>query len=157
MGAHDPRLNPHGNLDLRLNRQLRSYRREDPPPKRVKPIPIGLLLRAAETTRTESRPTQLVRACCDMMIIGFFFLMRSGEYATSNETSHPFHLQDVEFYVSNHRLNTMSSPPAALQAATFVLLEFTTQKNATRGEKIGHSCSRSPFFCPVEALARRVL
>ena len=37
----------------------------------------------------------------------------------------------------------------------FVLLTFSDQKNAVRGERIGHSLSGHPLFCPVNALIRR--
>ena len=80
MGSVDPCLDSWGQIDLRLSRQLRGYHRADPPPSHVKPIPLALLQYAAATTRAETAPTSLVSACCDMIIIGFFFLMRSGKY-----------------------------------------------------------------------------
>ena len=157
LGSADPRLNAFGAIDLRLSRQVRSYRRVDAPPTRVKPIPITLLQYAAENTRTESNPSPLILACADMMIIGFYFLMRSGEYAVANAESHPFRLADIELYVGAHRLDINTAPLAVLRTATFVILCFTTQKNAVRGEKIGHGRSGIPFFCPVAALVRRIV
>ena len=44
-----------------------------------------------------------------------------------------------------------------LQAANFVTLTFTTQKNGIRDEKIGHNASGDPLLCPKVALLRRVL
>ena len=43
MGADDPRLDNFGQIDFRLRRQLAGYARTDPPPARVKPIPVQIL------------------------------------------------------------------------------------------------------------------
>ena len=43
-GATDPRLDRMGKVDFRLRRQLTCYEKEDPPPTRVRPVPITLLL-----------------------------------------------------------------------------------------------------------------
>jgi hypothetical protein len=43
LGAPDPRLNSTGGIDFRLQRQLRGYAQADPPPRRVKPIPISVI------------------------------------------------------------------------------------------------------------------
>jgi hypothetical protein len=43
MGLNDPRLTPSGTLDLRLSRLLSAYNKADPPPSRVKPVPLTLL------------------------------------------------------------------------------------------------------------------
>ena len=156
MGTADPRLNQHGKIDLRLSRQIRSYERLDPPATRVKPIPTGLLLLATTNTARENQPTALIRSCADMTIIAFYFLMRPGEYAATTGESHPFRLADVELYQGARRLDHLYAPIDELTSATFVILVFTTQKNAVRGEKIGHGRSGHRFFCPVRAIARRV-
>ena len=44
-----------------------------------------------------------------------------------------------------------------VQAATFVALTFSDQKNGVKGETIGHGQTTDPKFCPVEAVKRRVL
>jgi hypothetical protein len=44
-GSPDIRKNIYGDIDFRIQRQIRVYKREEPPPpKRVKPIPIVILL-----------------------------------------------------------------------------------------------------------------
>ena len=43
------------------------------------------------------------------------------------------------------------------QAATFVMLTFTTQTNVIRGEKIGHKASGNPLLCPKSKLLWSVL
>jgi hypothetical protein len=42
VGSLDPRLDRFGNLDPRLARMYTTWRNEDPPPKRVKPVPIQI-------------------------------------------------------------------------------------------------------------------
>ena len=126
MGATDPRLDAHGRIDLRLNRQLRGYSRADPPSARVKPIPVGLLQNAVHSTTTSASPTPLIEACTDMSIIAFFFLMCPGEYAVTTTESHPFHLRDVELFCGARRLDLTATPLPDLSRATFVILESTT-------------------------------
>jgi hypothetical protein len=43
LGAPDPRLNSIGKIDPRLANMYTAMRKEDPPPNRVKPVPIQLL------------------------------------------------------------------------------------------------------------------
>jgi len=48
LGHTDPRKTFLGETDPRLARQLKGYKRADPPPTRVKPIPIGIRYSAWE-------------------------------------------------------------------------------------------------------------
>jgi hypothetical protein len=107
---------------------------------------------ASANTQPLDSPAQ---AIADMICLAFFFLLRPGEYTGTTSASQPFQLQDITFYIGNMRLATATASPAQLAASTFVTLEFTTQKNAVRGEVIGHGLSQDPHFCPVRAAARR--
>lgn len=49
-----------------------------------------------------------------------------------------------------------TAPPAILLSATFVVLIFTDQKNAVRGETVGHGRSGDPHACPVLATVRHI-
>ena len=75
---------------------------------------------------------------------------------TTSDTQ-PFTLRDVEFFLGGIQQDKFTCPPDLLLSATFVTLEFTTQKNSVRGEVIGLGRSGDPHFCPVTAAARRVL
>jgi hypothetical protein len=155
MGHVDPRLQPSGKLEFRLFRQLSFYNKSDPPHARVKPIPVPILLQTCATARLSSHPASQLIA--DMITLGFFFLQRPGEYAyTANPESALFRLQDIHLMVNNRRLNHLTCPDAHLDAATFIGLEFTRQKNGVRGEIIGLGRSGSPSFCPVQAVINRV-
>jgi len=155
LGHADPRLTPAGKLDVRLSRQLSSYTKTDPPPTRVKPIPINILQQAATVARLSTHPLQ--QAIADMLILGFYFLLRPGEYAaTSNPEAAPFRLKSIKLYQHNRLLHPTTCALWELEGVTFVGLEFDTQKNGVRGEIIGLGRSGHHFFCPVLALIRRV-
>ncbi|MFN9979934.1 MAG: hypothetical protein ACK53Y_08485, partial [bacterium] len=93
----------------------------------------------------------------DMLLLGFYFLLRPGEYAyTDNEDASPFRLSDVHLLIHNRRLNHSTCTPEDLQRVTYVALEFTTQKNGVRGELIGLGRSGHPTWCPVKTLINRI-
>lgn len=156
LGQRDPRLQASGRLDFRLHRQLQAYTKADPPPTRVKPIPLQVLQAAI----TYCYRTQLpeAHAVAHMLILGFFFLLRPGEYAyTDNADASPFRLCDVHLIVMNRRINPLTCSDADLHATNFVGLEFTTQKNGVRGEIVGLGRSGHPTLCPVQAMIARVI
>jgi hypothetical protein len=158
VGSPDPRFTPQGKLEFRLKRQLASYDRLDPPPSRVKPIPVPLLqhimAQAILSASVHSEPDQ---ALADMLCLAFFFLLRPGEYTGTKSDTQPFRLTDIRFRLGDLHLDPHTTPPHHLLSATFVTLEFTEQKNGVRGEVIGLSRSGDPHFCPVGAAARRVI
>ena len=155
MGAPDPRLNTSGKTDFRLARMIYKWKKEDPPPNRVKPIPIQVIRRLAFIASNSE--CELTKGITDMIIIAFFFLLRPGEYTNSESDTTPFTLTDVQLFVGGRRLNLLTSTDAELHAATFASLTFTTQKNGVRGEVIGLGLSGDPFLCCVKACARRVV
>jgi hypothetical protein len=97
------------------------------------------------------------QALADMLCLAFFFLLRPGEYTGTKSDTQPFQLRDVKFFLGNLPLPPATAPPDQLLGASFVTLEFTTQKNGVRGEVIGLGRSGDPQFCPVTAAARRLL
>ena len=128
LGPNDPRRNAIGEIDFRLARQLRSYQRTDPPPRRVKPLPTQVL---DKTYATCIRGDATQQCIADMLWIAFFFLMRPGEYCNSGsaaDESHPFRLCDVTFRRDDKVFNAFSTPLAELISANHVALTFTTQK-----------------------------
>ena len=158
VGTDDPRLNTAGNIDFRLNRTYASWKKVDPPPNRVKPIPISVIRRIAFIAQTlDPSVSPLLCATADMIIIAFFFLLRPGEYTDSPSDTVPFTFGDVQLCIGNRRLNLLTSPIQELREARFATLTFTDQKNGVRGEVIGLGRSGDPFVCPVLAIIRRVI
>ena len=90
MGSADPRLDEGNKVDFRLQRQLKSYSKDDPPPNRVKPVPVPVLRRIMVVA--DSAPCPVIKCTADMICIAFFFLLRPGEYAISSSDSDPFTL-----------------------------------------------------------------
>jgi hypothetical protein len=109
LGTLDPRLMANGKVELHLKNQLQDYSRLDPPPERVKPIPMPLVAAAVQDAYTTLDP--LLCATGDCGVIGLFFLLRPGEHVHSvndSDTS-PFRLQDVEFLMAP---SVITRPPA---------------------------------------------
>ena len=78
MGTPDPRLDRHGQLDFRLSSLYRSWQNTDDPPSRVKPLPLTLVAQVCRLATMEHTATSCAAADC--LIMGFFFLLRPGEY-----------------------------------------------------------------------------
>ena len=100
VGAKDPRLNSAGKVDFRLQRMLRGWKREDPPPNRVKPVPIQVIRRIVFIASFATHP--LLQCTADMILLAFFFLLRPGEYTdgTSRDTnSQPFLLSSAQLFI----------------------------------------------------------
>jgi len=155
LGSPDPRLNISGRLDFRLSRQLSANSKADPPPTRVKPIPIPIIGHAADWCRRANTAFSITMA--DMLLLGFFFLLRPGEYAyTQSPDACPFRLCVVHLLVHDRHLHPYPATEAELQAVNYVTLEFTNQKNGVRGEMIGLGKSGHSSWCPVLATLSRV-
>jgi hypothetical protein len=156
MGSKDIRKDNVGNIDFRIQRQLRSYRRTDPPPSRVKPVPIQVL-HSVLNRAFGTHGTAASQAVADMIVIAFYYLLRPGEYTGTTTDNAPFRLQDVQLFIGRRRLTLLQASPADLQASTSASLTFTTQKNGVRGEVVLHGRSGCVLCCPVAAIVRRVL
>ena len=131
------------------------YSKADPPPDRVKPIPIQVLFHVLHVVQASSVVAN--QATADMIILAFFYLLRPGKYThnAANETT-PFCLCDVELEIGRRRILVTECTDEDLDAATFSKLTFTSQKNGVRGEVIGLGLSGLPQFCPVRAVVNRI-
>ena len=148
----DPRRNNQGLIRLQLTQQSKSYAKEDPPPERVKPIPIQIVEELAQTL--EEGTQQL--ATRDLVIVGFFFMLRPGEYTHATKYHAPFRLQDLSFSGPDGTINAAVISPIQMSEAQACHLLFTTQKNGTKGQTITHGHTPDPLVCPLKALTRRV-
>lgn len=155
VGSLDPRKDSRGSIDFRLQRQLACYKKQDPPPNRVKPIPVQLLRQVMTTAL--SAQSAFCQSVADMICLAFFFLLRPGEYTGTKSESTPFRLCDTQLFIGPVRLNLETATDTELLSATFGSLTFTTQKNGVRGEVIGLAHSGDPHFSPTTALARRII
>lgn len=136
---------------------LSAYKKEDPPPHRVKPVPVSVLRRIMVIAAAS--PDNEIAATADMIALGFFFLLRPGEYCISSTSSDskPFLMQDTALFQGERKLDFITATDNELLSATFGTLEFTTQKNSVRGEVVGLAPSGDLLLCPCRALARRII
>ena len=155
MGTPDLRLDQGGNIDFRITRMLKSYSKADPPPNRVKPVPVAVIRRILVVAHAGPDPVQ--QCLADMICLAFFFLLRPGEYSISPSESTPFELKDAQLFVGQTKLNLATASEAAIMSASFASLTFDKQKNGVRGEVVGHGPSGNPLLCPVRALGRRII
>ena len=101
----------------------------------------------------------MATAAADTLTVGFFYLLRPGEYLgnPNDLTDDLFRLRDLSLWVGSRALDHLTCPLPKLRSATFASLTFTRQKNGVRGEKIGHGRSGHPHLCPVLCLVARVI
>ena len=130
---------------------FKAWKKEDPPPKRVKPVPVQVIRRIAFIAQHSNCEHQ--KAIADMIILAFFFLLRPGEYTdtstrTRNPDKAPFRLGDVQLFVGNTRLDILRAPAAVLLTATFASLTFNDQNTAFAVR----SLALPPVATPIYAL-----
>ena len=93
-GLSDPRKladsQAHTGLDKRLTRQLKTYGLEDPPVRREKAIPLGIVQSIVAKAATSSDPR--AHHIADLVTIGFYFCLWSCEYTKCTD-----HRRTVQF------------------------------------------------------------
>jgi hypothetical protein len=141
MGSQDPRLTIQNKMDSRLQRQLTCYSKEDPPPDRVKPIPIAIIRHVLSAVLLSATLDNL--AVADMIVLAFFFLLRPGVYTATASDTTPFRMCDVQLFIGPVQIDPATADEQSLWSATFASLTFTS--------------SGDPEFCPVLCLVRRIL
>jgi hypothetical protein len=154
LGHQDPHVNVMGKVDYYIMRMLKLFKKDDPPPNRVNPVPIQVLRHIAMRATTWNDPVQLATA--DMIILAFFFLFRPGEYTTNKSDTQLFRFCDVQLFIGPTRLDLQQATNQQIKQATFATLTSTTQKNRVCNEVIGHARSGDLYLCPVRALIRHL-
>ena len=145
---------------LPIERQVECYRREDPPPVPELAVPVAVpnwLFQQGLTSRA-SRKTEAVGL---QVMIGFYFLLRVGEYTNTRRNKSPtgtrtkqFQVKDIGFWKDGNVLPRRSNLETLLTADEATMI-ISNQKNGVRGDQLHHE-SNGTTYCPVGALARRV-
>ena len=139
LGLFDPRMNRHapGQMDFRYSRLVRSWKKSDPAASRVRPLKTALLKQATKIAKKQTS-TNAVKAMNRLMWMGFFFLLRPGEYLAKSN-GHPFKLKQVFLRVGERefRGDIISTTLLDSSELTFGGLIFDKQKNGVPDEKIG--------------------
>ena len=103
---HDPRLQPNGKLTFVLKHQFQSYKKEDPPPNCVKPLPVKLIELVVQAYCASNMEKDTFVA--NMISIGFFSLWRLEAYMVTFDNK-LFKLSYIQFYNNNKPVPIQSS------------------------------------------------
>ena len=139
---------------------------DDAPTTRAHPATIAMLERLPEIL-DEDHPIDgtLNRTVIDPCIVAFFWLMRPAEFcgpSSRNDDlqrtsrSEAFRLRDTHFTTAAGEHCATAVPLNDVNALTSASLTFTDQKNAVRGERVGHRPTADDRLCPVKSLFRLV-
>ena len=163
MGGRDPRKQTPGAVHNHplLSSFLKALRDEDDPSTRAYPANLTII-RALRRALDTSDPTWgvLNAHVIDLIIVAFFWLLRPAEYALSAEASartQAFEFQHINLTIDGQPYLAPVAPlhdAQVVQRVTHAFLTFADQKNAVRGELVGHAANNDPFYCPAKALAR---
>ena len=139
LGKLDPRHSRHApaQLDFRYSRLISFWKNQDPGAKRRRPLPRALLRKATEfSSRNDASPAN--KALNRLMWLGFFFLLRPGEYLYKPTALHPFLLQQVFLRIGDVEYRGDTIPLHLLQSShlTFAGLQFEKQKNGVPDKKL---------------------
>jgi hypothetical protein len=97
----------------------------------------------------------------DMCVLGYFFLLRPGEYAetkTKDSKTKPFRLEHIHF-LHEHDNSIVHPTTHSCNDSTlhFGGLRFDDQKNASKGDMVTHERTHNKPICPVRSLQRIAL
>lgn len=157
VGLLDPRLSKFSpsKLDFRITRLLAGWKRKDGGATRRRPLPWALLKTATRLARlpAASRKSQTMNA---LMWLGYFFLLRPGEYLRTSTGRHPFTISHVFLRINGVEYSGATIPLHLLneELVSFAGFRFDMQKNGVPDEKIGLGRATDPYICPVKAIIR---
>jgi hypothetical protein len=103
--------------------------KHNPLPSRVKPIPFPIIALAMALCHCSN--TLASNRIVDMLLLGFFILLHTGEYAyMPNPELDPFRLCDVHLLIQDRGIHPLTATEAELHTLNYIALEFTMQKQA---------------------------
>ena len=162
LGGSDPQKSgPPGQLHPIYSSFVKSLRNDDDPQTRAYPANVTIireLYNVLDTEDAEFGP--LNEHIIDLIIVAFYWLLRPAEYAQSSDPSartQAFLYRHIHLTIDGR---TYHAPTAPLNDANVeqriecACLEFADQKNAVKGEKVGHRPNNDPLLCPAKALCR---
>jgi hypothetical protein len=117
-GSPDIRKDVFGNIYFWSSHRIRAYKKEDSPPKWVKPIPIIIIIFLLAQAYGQERDDGAV-AIADIITITIYYLLHAGEYMGATSDDAAFWIEDVALYIQDRRLDSMTVT-AAVAAADLV-------------------------------------
>ena len=149
----DPRLDADGEVAFILQRQLKGYKTADPGEKPQQAISVEVL---SQVGRLATTP--LDKIIFSLLVVAFFFAMRSCEYCTVTGTRRTkiIELGNVRFWNGKREVN---HDDPNLHLAASISYKFDYQKNEQRNETITAHRTHHQLLCPViqtAAIVRRL-
>ena len=164
LGVPDPRkpYTDSPKLDPLLTAYLKKLRDEDDPSTRSYPANLPIIRQIREVLDFEHEVEgEINRHILDLIIVAFYWLLRPAEYLnnTGEGRSQAFRFRDITLTVDGKTLPAHETPlnEEIVNRVSDATLTFSDQKNAVRGETVGHTANSDPFFCPAKTLARIAL
>lgn len=162
LGQRDPRKELGSDkLHPLLTSFLKGMRDQDDPATRSYPVNITIIRGMLDTLDIDDAEWGRVNMHTILLcIIAFYWLLRPAEYLYSEDVearSQAFLFCHIHFTINGTIYNGPSAPlydENDLFRIEYATLEFSDQKNAVRGEQVGHKPNKDPFFCPAKALGR---
>ena len=152
--------------DPLLTSFLAALEKEDAPASRAYPANTTILSGLYTSLDTEhAKHGALNRHVQLLCVAAFYWLMRPTEYLYNHDPdtrSEAFCLRDIHFTFRG-RVYSAAAPDCPLNdeedvhAITAATLTFSDQKNAVRGEQVGHRATTDPELCPCKSLGRLAL
>ena len=160
LGQPDPRFDARtGKLHTLHSDFLKKLEDEDDPPSRAYPVNLSIPRSLPEVIDTAHPVYGRINAhVVDLIIVAFFWLLRPSEYCHTGSPdvrTKPFEFQHAYFDIDGVVYNAPDAPlnDDTFPGLRFATLEFVRQKNAVKGECVGHRVNNDRFFCPAKALA----
>ena len=163
LDRYDPRKQVPGGSKLHplLEAFLKALDNEDSPSTRSYPANFTIIRNLLDTLDTEHPlKGETERHVIDLIIVAFFWLLRPAEYLESSNPearSQAFLFKHIHLTIGGTVYDAPSAPlndESSIARITHSALEFSDQKNAVKGEKVGHRATSDPFWCPSKALGR---
>ena len=163
-GYKSPVYRADNKYNLSIERAVKGWWREDHLAIPQLAVPVTVPLQMAEAAYRNG--SAFLKAIADLALIGFFYLLRVGEYTrprvvtrngkkVSATRTKQFKVKDVGFFKDGVIL-PRRSPLPILVTADQCTLKITNQKNGRMGETISHETVQDAIHGPVTAVARRV-
>ncbi len=167
LGYQDPRY-PLGSPRQHtvLTDFVRALQKQDDPTKRAYPANVTILRGLFDALDTDDEIFGTINRHTQwLIIVAFYWLLRPAEYLETPDAdsqSQAFRLRDVQFTIHNKVWNA-ADPQCPLhdendvQDISYASLTFSDQKNAEKGELVGHRATKDEELCPVKSLGRIAL
>jgi hypothetical protein len=143
----DPVLNTQGKTHRILHLQFAAYKQDDPPQKIQRALTLDFITQVFAEQHTPAD-----RCFGPLLILAFFFAMRSCEYLTVSgpRKTKLLRVRDLQFF--RNRID-ISSDTNQLHTADVVCITFQDQKNGEKADTITLHRTPDPITCPVKQAA----